>query len=72
MKTVSDIMSKKVIFVTPDETVQKIIGKMEKHNVKELPVLTNGRLKGMISYHDLVGLVTAVPVKAKTNSGSEE
>lgn len=66
MKTVSEIMSKNVISIGPDETVQKIIGIMERHNVKELPVLESGKLKGMISYHDMVSLITAVPVKAKT------
>jgi len=66
MKTVSEIMSKNVISVSPEETVQKLIGIMEKHNVKELPVLENSVLKGMVSYHDLVSLITAVPVKVKT------
>lgn len=51
---VSDIMSKKVISVTPDETTSKAMFLMRDNGIKRLIVMEHGLLQGLISSTDIV------------------
>ncbi len=44
-----NIMNKKVIFVTPNDSLKNTIKKMKKHNISQLPVLENKIPAGFIS-----------------------
>ena len=47
-------MSRDVIFATPGETVDSLLGRMTDRRVRHLPVVRDGRLAGIISIGDLV------------------
>lgn len=54
---VRDIMSDKVVSVTPKQTVDDCMGLMTGHRIRHLPVLDNGRVVGVLSIGDLVKAV---------------
>ncbi len=51
---VSDIMTKKVKTVDKDELVSKAFGLMKKHNLINIPVVSDGMLAGMITMKDIL------------------
>jgi len=51
---VGDIMSHKVISVTPQQTVDECMLLMSKHHIRHLPVIDNGTVAGMVSIMDLL------------------
>jgi CBS domain-containing protein len=54
---VRDIMTAEVISVTPHETVQSCMQLMTRHRIRHLPVVEEGRVRGMLSIGDLVKAV---------------
>jgi CBS domain-containing protein len=54
---VRDIMSDKVVSVTPKQTVDDCMGLMTGRRIRHLPVLDNGRVVGVLSIGDLVKAV---------------
>jgi acetoin utilization protein AcuB len=50
---VSDWMTKKVIILYPDDYLSDAISMMKQHGIKHLPVLKDGKLKGIISDRDI-------------------
>ena len=50
---VRDIMSSKVVHVSPDAKLQKCLSLMTKNRFRHLPVLENDRLVGIISIEDV-------------------
>ncbi|MEQ8692484.1 MAG: CBS domain-containing protein [Pseudomonadales bacterium] len=50
---VSEIMTRDVITVTPEDTVVHCIALMKKHHVRHLPVVVEGQPVGIISLRDL-------------------
>lgn len=53
-RPVSDFMSAEVIFAAPAETVSILMERMTDRRIRHLPVLTDGRLAGVISIGDVV------------------
>jgi CBS domain-containing protein len=52
--TVRDIMTKRVVYTSPTETVDVATRKLEQHNIGALPVVDeNGKLIGILSAIDL-------------------
>ncbi len=51
---VKDLMSKKIITVSPDDTVQDAATIMSEEDVNRLPVLEDGKLVGIITRGDIV------------------
>ena len=51
---VRDIMSTKVIYTQPDQSVEKCMAVMTARAVRHLPVLEGGRLVGIVSIGDMV------------------
>jgi CBS domain-containing protein len=51
---VGEIMSREVIHVTSQETVETCMGLMTERRVRHLPVLENGQLAGIVSIGDVV------------------
>lgn len=58
--SVSDIMSDKVVTVTPAQTVDDCMGLMSGRRIRHLPVVDNGKIIGVLSIGDLVKEVIAL------------
>jgi CBS domain-containing protein len=51
---VSAIMTQRVLYVRPQQTLEECMALMTEKNLRHLPVLDNGRLVGVISMRDVV------------------
>jgi CBS domain-containing protein len=51
---VHDFMTTDVITGTPQDEIEEIMGVMTEHRIRHLPVLEEGRLRGIISIGDVV------------------
>lgn len=54
-----DIMTKNVISVSPEQTIEEAAQLMSQNNVGSLPVVENGQLKGIITDRDITLRSTA-------------
>lgn len=61
MLTVKDIMTLSPVYVSPDTTLNEIIGIMKTHGYRQLPVVDNGKLVGIVTDRD-VRLVMNSPI----------
>ena len=52
--TVGDLMTKDVLYVQPDDTIEDCMGLMTTKRCRHLPVLADGKLTGVISIGDVV------------------
>lgn len=53
-KTVADVMTREVLTVSDDATLEHVVTVMETHQIKRLPVLRDGRVVGVISRANLI------------------
>ena len=51
--TVGSIMSKLQTFATPDTSVEVAVQRMVNHRIRRLPIISNGRVVGIITVTDL-------------------
>ncbi|HEX2916532.1 MAG TPA: CBS domain-containing protein [Chloroflexia bacterium] len=51
---VSDIMTREVVFVTPDAPVSEVARMLVKHSVSGVPVVENGKVIGIVTEEDLI------------------
>lgn len=63
--TVGQIMSRPVITVTPDMTIQAAAALMLKHKIAGLPVVEDGRVVGIITESDIFRMVAQTWVEEK-------
>ncbi|MCX7871738.1 MAG: CBS domain-containing protein [Verrucomicrobiae bacterium] len=54
---VKDIISKELITISPDQSVEDAMRLMTQHRVRHLPVLKEGKIIGIVSIGDLVNYV---------------
>jgi CBS domain-containing protein len=52
--TVGELMTKKVITIGPDDTIEQIEKGMERFRFRHLPVVDAGKLVGLVSHRDLL------------------
>jgi acetoin utilization protein AcuB len=82
---VRQIMTPRVVTVTPDTTVGEARRLLEEHRIRHLPVLVNGRIVGIVSDRDLrsaggangsrtvvAGVMTPRPVTVTSDTRVEE
>ena len=53
-RAVDEIMSRNVVTCAPGDTVQELMTEMTNRRMRHLPVVSNGRLCGIVSIGDLV------------------
>jgi CBS domain-containing protein len=56
---VKDVMTKRVLWVAPERTVEECMALMTDKRVRHLPVVDNTRVVGMVSIGDLVKAIIA-------------
>jgi CBS domain-containing protein len=56
---VREIMTERVLFVTPDHTVRECLALMTQRRFRHLPVMDQGKLAGLISIGDVVKALIA-------------
>ena len=54
LRCVDDIMTRDVVTCVPDDTVGELMAEMTNRRIRHFPVVTDGRLCGIISIGDLV------------------
>ncbi|TBB25064.1 CBS domain-containing protein [Rhizobium ruizarguesonis] len=54
---VADVMSQDVIVASPDSEVSDIAESLQAHRIKRLPIVEDGRLVGIVSRRDILGLI---------------
>ncbi len=58
-RKVSDVMTRQVVSVTEDTPLAAIAAMLEKHRIKRVPVVRDGKLVGIVSRADLVRALLA-------------
>jgi CBS-domain-containing membrane protein len=58
-RTVADVMTRKVISVTPEAPLHEVATLLEKHSIKRVPVVENGQLVGLVSRANLIQAVAS-------------
>ena len=53
-RTVGEVMTKKVITIGPNDTIEQIEKGMERFRFRHLPVIDAGKLVGLVSHRDLL------------------
>jgi CBS domain-containing protein len=56
---VREMMTSKVVTVTPEHTVQQCMAIMSDHKIRHLPVVENNKILGVLSIRDLVAEVVS-------------
>ncbi len=51
---VRDIMSRSLVFATPDQDVEEVLATMSEAHIRHLPIMDNGKLAGIVSIGDCV------------------
>lgn len=60
-RTVREVMSEDVVAVTEDTPLSEIAGLLERHRIKRVPVLRDGRLVGLVSRANLIQALAMQP-----------
>lgn len=63
-----DVMSRNLITADPEEDVSSVLGKMQQHDINEVPVVTEkGRVLGLVNYETLLKR-RSIPMTAKVEN----
>jgi CBS domain-containing protein len=58
-RKVSDVMTHEVQTVAPDAPLEQIVGLMERHRIKRVPVVDNGKVVGIVTRANLLHAVAS-------------
>lgn len=67
---VSNVMSKKVITVRPEDTLETAVQKMAKHEFSSLPVVKEGSLVGIVTEADVIRAMQVFGPKIHFDTGT--
>lgn len=65
---VSEIMTRDVVSVAPETDIQTCINLMKAHHIRHLPVVTEGKVRGILSLRDL--FMEYIEEQQHTHSGA--
>jgi CBS-domain-containing membrane protein len=65
-RRVEDVMSREVITASPETPLEEIASTLEKHSIKRVPIVENGRLVGIVSRANLVQAVASAGKRLET------
>lgn len=51
---VAELMTRRVVTCTPNDTIAELMGEMTRRRIRHLPVVDHGRLAGLVSIGDVV------------------
>jgi CBS domain-containing protein len=72
-RKVGTIMTEEVISIGPETDLDEAVGLMERHQIKRLPVIANGKLVGIVSRADFLRALIAEADRERTTPlGDEE
>ncbi|MGV8131732.1 MAG: cyclic nucleotide-binding/CBS domain-containing protein [Candidatus Pacearchaeota archaeon] len=57
---VKEIMSREIIHLEPHEDLHKAVELMGQNNIKHLPVISKGKLQGILTFKDIIALEPAL------------
>lgn len=73
---VKEIMSREVVHIEPPEDLHKAVELMGQNGIKHLPVISNGKLQGIITFKDIIALepalIEAMSFKNNSRQDSED
>lgn len=70
-KTVTDLMTTEIIHFDEDENLMKIFESLVQSNFRRVPILSEGRLVGIVSRRDIIKFLSAKAKKAPKNDEDE-
>ncbi|WP_298726385.1 CBS domain-containing protein [uncultured Ferrovibrio sp.] len=71
-RMVSDVMTRNVVSVDADTDLDDIVRLMEKHEIKRVPVLRDGKLVGIVSRANLLHAFASTLAEAKPAAASDK
>ncbi len=70
-RKVFDVMTRDPHTVSEDDTLESVVTQMERHRVKRLPVMRDGKLVGIISRANLLHALASLARETKAASGDD-
>jgi CBS domain-containing protein len=70
-RKVFDVMTRNPHTVSEDDTLESVVTQMERHRVKRLPVMREGKLVGIISRANLLHALASLARETKAASGDD-
>ena len=72
-RRVGEVMTWHVVAISPDTPLETLVGLMEKHRIKRLPVVEHGAVVGIVSRADLLSVLAHLaPAAPKTTPNDAE
>jgi CBS domain-containing protein len=71
-RKVRDLMTHEVISANPETPLSEIAQLLERHNIKRVPVLDDGKLVGIVTRGNLVQAIATAPQKEHRPLGDEQ
>lgn len=68
----TDVMTRRVISVSPDTELSEVANLLEAHSIKRVPVVEDGRLVGLISRANLIQALAALHNKLPTEASTDD
>jgi len=68
----SDLMSRRIVSVGPDETLEAVANLLEENRIKRVPVLEGGALVGIVSRSNLVQALSAIYAAQKPATSTDD
>ncbi len=70
-KTVADLMTTELVYFDEDEDIMKVFEILVKRNFRRVPILSEGRLVGIISRRDIIKFLSERSGGAQKNNRDE-
>jgi CBS domain-containing protein len=70
-RKVEEVMTERVYTVEEDAPLEKIVHVMERHRVKRLPVIKNGKMVGIVTRANLMRALAMLALEARPASASD-